>query len=181
MSSMSFSLVIALVMGAPPVESIIIGLASPTTGVRFAADALADQLGAQVRLAGGLPPRPGELRVGLQGDPLLTARGHHDLGDEGFAWESDGRGGELMADSEAGLMYGLLDLAERLRDTGALPGSYDSSPIVGLRGDVIDLPMYLGCDLYDGRWRWTREAEADPELWFHSHDYWVARFRLLAQ
>lgn len=181
MSSMSFSLVIALVMGAPPVESIIIGLASPTTGVRFAADAIADQLGAQVRLAGGLPPRPGELRVGLQGDPLLTARGHHDLGDEGFAWESDGRGGELMADSEAGLMYGLLDLAERLRDTGALPGSYDSSPIVGLRGDVIDLPMYLGCDLYDGRWRWTREAEADPELWFHSHDYWVARFRLLAQ
>ena len=58
-----------------------------------------------------------------------------------------------------------------LRDTGALPGSYDSSPIVGLRGDVIDLPMYLGCDLYDGRWRWTRGRARLPLKVRGRHQY----------
>lgn len=181
MEVLGIALAVGLVGAQPDIESIVLGMDAPSAGVRYAADILAQELQVEVRLGEEQGAKASTLRVATQGSPLLREVPRQELGEDGFAWDVTSAPSALVADSQAGLMYGLLEMAERVRDEEPLPGTLTSSPLVGLRGDVIDLPMYLGCDLYDGRWRWHMGQEADPDHWFHDRDGWRERLRLLAR
>ncbi|MBD3174099.1 MAG: hypothetical protein GF320_02880 [Armatimonadia bacterium] len=53
-------------------------------------------------------------------------------------------------------------------------------PFIAIRGDCIDLPFYLGCDLYHGRWAPYAAEEAGTDGWFHDRDGWRQRFETWA-
>ncbi len=101
---------------------------------------------------------------------------------EGFAWTRDGGGAvTLTATTPAGLMYGLLELSERLRDGAEIEAELTSEPAIKLRGDYMDIPFWLGNDLYDGRWSWSKDIEASPDHWWHDREGWATRFQAYAK
>ena len=78
-------------------------------------------------------------------------------------------------------MYGLLELADRLHNGEPITEEGRSEPLVSLRGDYLDLPFYLGCDLYDGRWRWHKDIEGKADSWFHDREHWRRMFEIYAR
>jgi len=152
-------------------------------GVAFAARSLAQRVGGAVAFSAA-DGQGASVRAGLVGDPLVAdvpVPEGRSLSDEGYALVPEGDGYAVLGGSPPGLMYGLLELRDRLHNGISALEPEVSEPLVGLRGDQVDLPMYLGCDLYDGRWRWHKSKEADPSSWFHDRAGWTARFELYAR
>jgi len=170
--------------GAPAIQEVAVSLPADQVGVAYAAQVLGDECHVAPRLgAAQLERRPG-IRAGLRGDKVVAGAdlpGSDKLSPQGFGWLSDETGITLIASAPAGLMYGLLELADRLHNVDVIGPTKLSEPLVALRGDYIDLPFYLGCDLYDGRWRWHKDIEGSPTSWFHDRAAWTQRFRTYAR
>ncbi len=117
-----------------------------TACARAAEVSLSDEgLPAGVRHAVGrlreVTDAPVSAKVGGPGLPLPGLAG---AGEEAFAIAPEGAGYRVAANTMRGLMYGLLELRERL-ETGAPPKEpVVSGPALRLRGDVMDFPFYLG-------------------------------------
>jgi len=159
-------------------DRVLVSAGPEQSGVVYAASGLARELGAELTLSATWAPGARRIRAGLIGDPIVSdvvAADGEALGSEGYAWHAEADGWALVAATPVGLTYGLTELRERVRDGEDLPAEYVSRPVTPLRGDSIDLPMYLGNDLYDGRWRWHKDEEASPTSWFHDRDAWRRR------
>jgi len=151
-------------------------------GVAWAAQLLADECQVPLSLAAA-DAGAGAIRAGLVGDALVAdvkPAGAEGLSSQGFGWVSGDAGVALVARDPVGLMYGLLELRDRLHNGEAIAVEGLSEPFLKLRGDYIDLPFYLGCDLYDGRWRWHRDIEGSATSWFHDRAGWTRRLQAYA-
>ena len=175
--------VAAAVHGAP-LEEIVVSPSEEQAGVAHAAGVLAGEYGVPLRMGVAEPSAKPAVRAVLLGDPLVAGTGPADaerLSPEGFGWASDDGGTTLVATAPQGLMYGLLELADRRHNAEPIEPQKLSEPLVAVRGDCVDLPFYLGNDLYDGRWRWHQGIEAKPDAWFHDRAAWTTRFQLCAR
>lgn len=153
-------LLVSAMLSAPAraaIQEVAVSLPGEEVGVAYAAQVLGEECRVTARLGvKAAEKRPG-IRAGLRGDPLVAdvkLSGVEKLSPQGFGWVSSEGGLALVAAAPTGLMYGLFEVADRLHNREPLEPRKLSEPAVGLRGDYIDLPFYLGCDLYDGRWRW---------------------------
>lgn len=163
---------------------VAVSLTAEHVGVAYAAEVLAKECGVAAHLGVATVAEQPAVRAGLVGDGIVADAKVPELAglsDEGFGWTPDENGVALVAKAERGLMYGLLELADRLHNEEEIPPTHVSGPLVAIRGDWIDLPFYLGCDLYDGRWRWHQEIEGEADSWFHDREAWTKRFRLYAR
>lgn len=149
-------------------------LGEDRAGVAYAAKVLGEDCGVPVRFRAEKPNAKPAIRATVNTDADLSS-------DEGFGWTTDDEGLLLYAKGEVGLMYGLLELAERLHNGEAIGHQERSEPIFSLRGDYLDLPFYLGCDLYDGRWRWHKDIEGRADSWFHDRSHWRRMFETYAR
>lgn len=103
-----------------------------------------------------------------------------EAGAEAFALVPAGEGVRVVANTYAGLMYGLLELRDRLEIGEAPEGTLVSAPVLSLRGDVLDFPFYLGVDLYNGRWRPAAQIEGQPDSWWLDRGHWAWRLQRCA-
>lgn len=179
-----FTIALVLVPDAPSVTEIAIALSvTGHKGVRYAASVLASECPSAETRFGAEDAAPMAVRAGLDGDALVASAPplQADLGAEGFAVHATGDAITVVATAPTGLMYGLLEVAERFHNHAGFAAHEVTKPIVSIRGDYLDLPFYLGCDLYDGRWRWKAQREASPDNWFHDRDGWRRRLETYAR
>ena len=148
----------SLIASAAPVS-----LTDPAlpAGVRYAADTLKT-----------VSPAPVAAEVGP--DTLAKA------GPEGFSITPDGAGFRVCANTNAGLMYGLLELRDRIQIKQPPKQALTSSPAIRLRGDTVDFPFYLGVNLYEGRWRNAQSVETSPDSWWLDKGHWAWRLKRCA-
>ncbi|MBM3473582.1 MAG: hypothetical protein FJX75_09970 [Armatimonadetes bacterium] len=169
---------LAILMPAAPqaaeYREVTIPLREDHAGVAFAARRLSEECGAPVRFGATEAEAKPAVQGVLDGKAELRS-------DEGFEWTGDDAGIVLRAKSEEGLMYGLLELADRLHNGEAIEAQGVSDPAFTVRGDYLDLPFYLGCDLYDGRWRWHQDIEGKADSWFHDREHWRRMFEIYAR
>ena len=155
-------------------REVVVAVPEDRPGVAYAARTLGAECRAPVRFGVSTPEVTPAIRAVLAEAAALRS-------EEGYGWRTEANGLVVLATSEVGLMYGLLDLADRLHNGEALPAEGVSEPAFALRGDYLDLPFYLGCDLYDGRWRWHQEVEGKADSWFHDQAHWRRMFELYAR
>ncbi len=168
------AMLMAATTEAAEYREVAVALAEEHAGVAYAAQVLGGECHAPVRLGASEPEATPAVRALLDEAADLASV-------EGFGWRTDEDGLVLYAKGEVGLMYGLLELADRMHNGEAIAPQGRSEPLVGLRGDYLDLPFYLGCDLYDGRWRWHRDIEGKTDSWFHDRDHWRRVFQVYAR
>jgi len=176
--------VVSALPGPAAIREVAVSLPADQVGVAYAAQVLADECRVTPRLGVAAVEQRPAVRAGLRGDKLVadaTPPGSEKLSSQGFAWVSDDGGIALTSATPTGLMYGLFEVADRLHNKEAIETTKVSEPAIALRGDYLDLPFYLGCDLYDGRWRWYKEIEGSPTSWFHDRAAWTQRFRTYAR
>ena len=169
---------------AAPYRAVAVSLPEDRVGVAYAAGLLGKECGVAPRFGVTEAEAKPSIRAGLVGGALVPnarVEGAGELSDEGYAWAKDDSGLVVVAEAEAGLMYGLLELAERLHNEVDIEPSHISQPFIKLRGDYLDLPFYLGCDLYDGRWSWSKDIEGSPDSWFHDREHWTRVFQAWAR
>jgi len=118
---------------------------------------------------------PVSAEVAERGDDLVPG------GSEAFSLEPADAGYRLRANAPAGLMYGLLELRDRLKLGQPPAAKVLSAPALSLRGDVLDFPFYLGVDLYGGRWRWHQDIEAKADSWWLDRGHWAWRLKRCAE
>ena len=154
--------------------------------VEFGAEKLAEalkavDLGAQIEHTWRFMEGQDSIIIGYQNDtPLnrLVSSGHiHFLhGDpvgEGFAISSHGSGIHgITANSDSGLLYGCLEMADHIRGAGKMPYSLDvtENPAMTLRGTCIGLQK-----TYILPGRHVYEYPITPELfpWFYDKKLWT--------
>ncbi len=181
------SLLLCLLSAAPTpaaFQEVAVSLPADQVGVAYAAQVLGDECHLAPRLGVAASEKRPAIRAGLRGDKLVADAAvprAGKLSPQGFAWVSDGSGVTLVAAAPTGLMYGLFELADRLHNHETIEPKKVSEPSLSLRGDYLDLPFYLGCDLYDGRWRWYKDFEGSPTSWFHDRAAWTQRLRTYAR
>lgn len=164
-TAIAFALLMVLGAHQGAAEVLLQGNRYPS-GVRYAADQLK-----------GLTDLPVTAQVGGQDLP----EGLTQKGSEAFALIPQGRGFRVAADGNAGLMYGLLELRDRLQSGALLKELVVSAPALRLRGDMIDFPFYLGVDLYNGRWRNHANIERKADSWWLDRGHWAWRLRRCAE
>ena len=136
-----------------------------TAGVRHAVERLSEVTKADVRgQVGG-----GQLPEGLA-----------EAGEEAFALVPDDGGFRVVGNTAVGLMFGLLDLRDRLGAGGMPERTLVSTPTLSLRGDSLDFPFYLGVDLYNGRWRRHQKTESKSDWWWLNRGHWIWRLKRCA-
>jgi hypothetical protein len=140
--------------------------ATMPAGVRYAAD--------QLRQISDVP-----VTTQLSGGQLPA--GVAAAGDEAFALVPTAVGFSVAANGTAGLMYGLLDLRDRLEAGDRPKELVVSKPALRLRGDSLDFPFYLGVDLYNGRWRWHQDTESKADSWWFDRGHWAWRLKRCAE
>jgi len=131
---------------------------------------------AAARQKAGLGQSAGDIAVKIAG----TA------GPESYTIRLDGHGAAIQAGDETGAMYGLLELAERVRLRGA--GAYDKGEVSGqpfLRDRGLNVFLTLPWDYKNSHTDDAPEALVNPaRWWFQNDDYWrtlldsMARHRL---
>ena len=157
--------VLTLFSVAPLPAEVALPVGNSLAGVRFAADQLCQATSARVttQLSGERLP------VGLAA-----------TGDEAFALAPTADGYRVSANAASGLMYGLLDLRDRLEAGDRPKELVVSKPALRLRGDSLDFPFYLGVDLYNGRWRWHQSIEGKADSWWFDKGHWAWRLKRCA-
>ena len=146
-------------------DNVTVKLDNPPEGVRYAADQLKALAAAPVTAELGGPDLPEAVRR---------------AGPEAFSIIPTGAGYRVLASAPEGLMYGLLELRDRLQFEEPPRATVISAPALRLRGDTFDFPFYLGCDLYAGRWRGAQAIEHSPNSWWLDKGHWAWRLRRCA-
>jgi hypothetical protein len=104
-------------------------------------------------------------------------------GPESYTISLDGRRAAIRAGNAAGAMYGLLELAERVRLAGA--GAWAKGKIAGrpfLRDRGLNVFLTLPWDYQNNRTDDAPEALVDPQRWwFQNDDYWRMLFDSMAR
>lgn len=145
---------------------VTVKLDDPPAGVRYAADQLEAVATARVTA---------ELDAADLPDAVKQA------GPEAFAIVPIGGGFRVLASAPQGLMYGLLELRDRLQYEDPPKEPVVSAPALRLRGDTFDFPFYLGVDLYAGRWRGAQAIERSPDSWWLDKNHWTWRLKRCAE
>lgn len=175
------SLCASVLLAPDPFASVSLLLPDDGGALSYAAHNLAERAGCELRLGERADSGEPGICAGLLDDPALASLRSAEteaLSEEGYAWRREGERLLLGGRTPQAVAYGLLELAELLRDGEPIPQARVTQPMLELRGDWLDLPVYLGCDLYDGRWAPYAPQEASPDSWFHSREYWTRRFEL---
>gem|GEM_PF-1433587 len=145
--------------------AVVLPAGMDSAGVRYAVDRLqgTTQAAVATQLGGG------DLPAGLA-----------EAGPEAFWLAPAGDGFRVAANTTTGLMYGLLELRDRLQAGTPPTAPALSKPALRLRGDGLDFPFYLGVDLYNGRWRHAEKIEGKADSWWLDRSHWAWRLRRCA-
>ena len=176
-------------------ENISIVIASNAAPrVQFGAEKLVEafksvHLDAQIDYTWQFKGQQTSVVIGLQKDtPInrLAPSGHihflrGDPAGDGFALSSHGLGiNGITANSDSGLLYGCLDLADRIREAGKMPYSLDltENPAMTLRGTCVAMQKTF---ILPGRK--VYEYPYTPELfpWFYDKKLWTEYLDFLAE
>ena len=97
---------------------------------------------------------------------------------QGFSITRSADGHRLRASSptDAGALYALLDLRDRMAD-GSPPASYRDQPVLGLRGTAGSLPLYLGTTMYNGAWQGFEQYERRADWFWFDREHWRLAFQ----
>lgn len=175
----SFVVLLGFISGLARAETIY--LVVPTNAaprIQFGADKLGGALreaGAKVIIS-ATPPASGRIiSLIASHDPTIPA--------EGFRFTSAGGSSlKVLAGDDSGILYGCLELADRLREAGHWPGSEDvgqhDAPALKLRGTCVGLQKPY---LLPGRH--VYEYPLTPELfpWFYDRQLWTQYLDVLVQ
>jgi len=118
----------------------------------------------QVRAACDAVSANGTLRVNIQDAGMLKP--------EGFRLKGLGASAvEVVGADQSGVLYGCLELAERIREAGAIPGDLDftDAPEFKLRGPCIGMQKLIK-DPYGGHYHWPYKPETFP--FFYDKALW---------
>ena len=143
---------------------------------------------ATMRAGHGAPPAhdvsvPSETRGGA-GGTIIVERASGVTADmdrcaqQAFAVQrlADGHRLRLTSPTDAGGMYALLDLQERMAD-GTPPATYRDRPALGLRGTAASLPLYLGTSMYNGAWEPFADYEHRTDWFWFDREHWRRAFQ----
>lgn len=163
----------------PVHESSLLLYIDPATGERgqYAASRLRatlESIGMAVEVTADDRPSPARVILTITGTPAARACGvqPESRRDEGFTIRTiDGRTIAVVGDDPPGLLYGCLELADRVRDAHALPTKLDirDAPAMALRGPCIGMQKTF---ILPGRKGY--EYPYTPELFpfFYDEAFW---------
>ncbi|UCF16655.1 MAG: hypothetical protein JSW59_04165, partial [Phycisphaerales bacterium] len=166
--------------GAEQIRIVIASDAMPR--VRFGAERLTQAL-AQVGYGASVAPLTAQAGDGRR--IILQIAGHTDRpnqqGPESYRLRREGQNVyRVTGFGDSGVLYGCLELAERIAETGALPAELDvtEGPAFKLRGPCIGMQL---TSLLPGRATYEYPYTPDNFPFFYEEEHWIAYLDMLAE
>jgi len=101
-----------------------------------------------------------------------------DLGvGDGYVIEPAGRGILLRGSSQGSVIYGLLDIRDRVRQKQPVPRSLRFTPTLRFRAMADNFPFWAGTSMYGDFWRAFEGFENQPNTWWRDRRNWTKVFR----